>query len=548
MGGQCNNTLFELGEKAVEVEQPLIGTLTFHQVGLLISVAFGGFACLVALILIFLHATHYSVPNEQKHIIRILFMIPIYATISVVSYKFYTHALYWEVLRDCYEAFAISSFFALLCNYCEPTLKEQKNFFRNIPRVKNWVLPINWFQGCFGGRDEGVLRRPRSGLTWFNIIWVGVFQYCFIRVVMTFTSMITQLLDRYCESSLNPVFAHIWVLAVNALSVTIAMYCLIQFYVQLKDELKHHKPFLKVACIKLVIFFSFWQSLFISFFSSGNNPIITTGPRVSYVDVKVGIPCVLLTIEMAIFSILHIFAFPYKPYDIKNSSAPSAYYYGGFLGFYALVDTFNPWDIIKAGARGFRWLFVGIRKRHDDVSYKMEPGMSSKEINLRKLHADEDSYENDMSTAQHNKYNSPKLQNEPLGGPPQSLGITRRPTNDDDFNDRAALLNHTQRPPMAGFPDNNLSHPPSGMSTPQYRHGSPAPAYAPYQQQSSTYQSLMPHASPNLPPIERINTPPSPIDPGAPVGHAVTTNERAEQRIDHTSRLPRQGTRGMDRR
>jgi hypothetical protein len=101
-------------------------------------------------------------------IIRILFMIPIYAAISVVSYKFYRHAIYWEVLRDCYEAFAIASFFTLLCHYVEPTLHEQKNYFRKL-ELKNWVWPFPWMQKCTGGQEKGLLRKPRSGLTWFNV-------------------------------------------------------------------------------------------------------------------------------------------------------------------------------------------------------------------------------------------------------------------------------------------------------------------------------------------------------------------------------------------
>jgi len=39
------------------------------------------------------------------------------------------------------------------------------------------------------------------------------------------------------------------------------MFCLIQFYLQLRYDLAEHKPFLKVLCIKLVIFFSFWQTV-----------------------------------------------------------------------------------------------------------------------------------------------------------------------------------------------------------------------------------------------------------------------------------------------
>lgn len=43
--------------------------------------------------------------------------------------------------------------------------------------------------------------------------------------------------------------------------VTVAMYCLIQFYIQLRHDLAEHSPFLKVVAIKLVIFLSFWQTV-----------------------------------------------------------------------------------------------------------------------------------------------------------------------------------------------------------------------------------------------------------------------------------------------
>lgn len=43
--------------------------------------------------------------------------------------------------------------------------------------------------------------------------------------------------------------------------VSVAMYCLIQFYWQLKGDLAEHQPLLKVAAIKLVIFLSFWQTV-----------------------------------------------------------------------------------------------------------------------------------------------------------------------------------------------------------------------------------------------------------------------------------------------
>ena len=95
-------------------------------------------------------------------------MIPIYAVVSFLSYLYYIHAIYFEVVRDCYEAFAIASFFTLLCHYVAPDLHAQKDYFRTM-QPRNWVWPVSLAQRCTGGTDRGLLRKPRSGLTWFNV-------------------------------------------------------------------------------------------------------------------------------------------------------------------------------------------------------------------------------------------------------------------------------------------------------------------------------------------------------------------------------------------
>ena len=94
-------------------------------------------------------------------------MVPIYSIVSFLSYLYYRHAVYFQVLMGCYEAFAIASFFTLLCHYIAPTLHDQKEYFRGI-RPKHWVLPLSTFKRCAGG-DQGFFRTPRSGLTWFNV-------------------------------------------------------------------------------------------------------------------------------------------------------------------------------------------------------------------------------------------------------------------------------------------------------------------------------------------------------------------------------------------
>lgn len=361
------------------VEKPLFDShdFTFHELSIAISAVFGTIAIIVSLFLMFMHATRYSRPIEQRHIIRILFMVPVYALVSFLSIVFYRHSVYYDVLRDCYEAFAIASFFSLMCAFLAPDLRQQKEYFRNI-KPKPWIWPMRWFQKCAGG-EHGWLRTPRSGLTWFNVIWVAVFQYCFIRVSMTITAVITQHFDRYCLESLNPAFAHIWVMVIEGVAVTITMYCIIQFYFQIRADIAQHKPILKVLAIKLVIFLSFWQTILISFLTSSG--AINSSEKIQTSDIKVGIPSMLLCIEMALFAIFHVWSFSYRPYVIGSKAYQDVYghldaepkYHGGPLGIKAVADAFNFWDLVKATGRSAKWLFRDRKHRMKDASYSTVP-------------------------------------------------------------------------------------------------------------------------------------------------------------------------------
>ncbi|CAJ2513636.1 Uu.00g017550.m01.CDS01 [Anthostomella pinea] len=367
-------------------EEKIAGNFTFHELALIIAGGSTVFAYIMSFYLIWRHALNYTKPHEQRHIIRILFMVPIYATSAFLCIWYYWHAIYFQVISECYEAFAIASFFALMCHYIAPDLHEQKEYFRLMRPVKPWVWPVTWFAKCCGG-DRGPWRTPKSGLTWFNIVWVGIYHYCFIRVAMTITAVVTQYFERYCESSNSPIFAHIWVIAIESLAVTVAMYCVIQFYVQLREPLGDHKPFLKVLAIKLVIFLSFWQSIAISVGTSTLH-IVSPNSILAYPDLKVGIPNLLLCVEMALFSILHLWAFPYGPYvegskvtfypspdplmgipARENEHGPKM---GGFAGLKAFGHALNVWDIVKAFGRGMRWLFVGVKHRRNDSSYQVK--------------------------------------------------------------------------------------------------------------------------------------------------------------------------------
>ena len=106
--------------------------------------------------------------------------------------------------------------------------------------------------------------------------------------------------------------------------------------------------------------------------------VLVASDRITQPDITIGIPALLIDIEMACFAVLHIFAYPIKEYKI-GASLPEAgtdpaldksFYQGGPFGIKAYADAFNPWDIIKAIGRGFKWAFVGRRTRENDPSYQ----------------------------------------------------------------------------------------------------------------------------------------------------------------------------------
>jgi len=69
---------------------------------------------------IYQHLRWYTHSSEQRWIVRILFIVPIYAFDSWLSLMFFrspSFYVYLDTARDCYEAFVIYSFLSLCYEY-----------------------------------------------------------------------------------------------------------------------------------------------------------------------------------------------------------------------------------------------------------------------------------------------------------------------------------------------------------------------------------------------------------------------------------------------
>ncbi|KAL9931438.1 hypothetical protein V8E36_009724 [Tilletia maclaganii] len=277
------------------------GNINFkaHDVGWLVCGFMALIACGASFWLVWKHLTYYTCPPQQRHIVRMLFMVPIYSLVSFASYLFYRQALYYQVIRDCYEAVTITSFFLLLLQYVGDTPEEQHIVFRQV-KLQKWFFPLGFWK-----------YRP-DGLKFLWLMKICILQYAIFRPLCTILTVGMEYMGVYCLASWMPWFGHLWMALIITISVSIAMYCVVQFYLPISEELKPYDPVLKFLAVKAVVFLTFWQESFLAVLISFG--AIKDAKYWSAHEIGVGLGAILSCFEMVIFGFLHIKAFSYKPY------------------------------------------------------------------------------------------------------------------------------------------------------------------------------------------------------------------------------------------
>ncbi|PWY97516.1 DUF300-domain-containing protein [Testicularia cyperi] len=283
------------------------GNLNFkaHDVGWLMCGIMALIATISSFWLIWKHLTYYTCPQQQRHIVRLLIMVPVYAIVSFMSYLFYHEALYYQTIRDCYEAVLVTSFFYLILAYTGDTRAEQHAVFRNL-KFDKWVWPL------------GRWKYKPEGLHFLWLMKISVLQYAIVRPVCTFAAVGLEYFGYYCLHSWMPWFGHVWCAVLISISVTVAMYCLIQLYMPVRALVDPYKPILKFLAIKTIVFLTFWQDTFLSFLVSFG--VIKDSEFFTGEQIQAGINALLQCFWMLLFGFIHIKAFSYLPYRPEDKS------------------------------------------------------------------------------------------------------------------------------------------------------------------------------------------------------------------------------------
>jgi len=277
----------------------------------------------IALSSVLAHVANSYQPTLQRLVIRVLWMPIIFGVDNWMALRYKGFALYWTALTGWYEAWVVYSFYCYLEAFLE----------QGSPRGSLARLPVATEAHDHPCMMPCCCLRPwrMADGEFVRKCKVGVLQYALVQTCCTAVTFSTQFYDKYHDGALSTAYAYMYVtVAVNVSQIT-ALYCLVLFYHAFKEPLQPLRPLSKFMCVKLVIFFSFWQSMVITalvhfhkirYSSSWGNVDPHTGECeggggncYTVADVADGIQQFLMCGEMLIAAVAHLYAFPVSDYE-----------------------------------------------------------------------------------------------------------------------------------------------------------------------------------------------------------------------------------------
>ncbi|XP_061562748.1 transmembrane protein 184ba isoform X1 [Phycodurus eques] len=302
---------------------------------------------------IYMHLRFYSSPREQRHIVRILFIVPIYAIDSWLSLLFFTndqYYVYFDTIRDCYEAFVIYNFLSLCYEY----LGGESAIMAEI-RGK----PIE--SSCLFGTC--CLRGKAYSIGFLRFCKQATLQFCVVKPLMATITVILQAYGKYKDGDFNIASGYLYITIIYNISVSLSLYALFLFYFATRDLLSPYRPMLKFFMVKSVIFLSFWQGVLLAVMEKCG-----AIPQIKSVDVSVGEGTVaagyqnfIICIEMFFAALVLRLAFTYTVYMDKSISEqgplPTYVEFGRCAPMQSisssLKETMNPGDMFQDAIHNF---------------------------------------------------------------------------------------------------------------------------------------------------------------------------------------------------
>jgi len=294
-----------------------------HRIGWAIAGGCAVLTVIISMISVLRHCRHYTKPNEQRQILRILYMPPVYAVISFFSYRYFRSYTYYSLIEVSYEAVTLSAFLLLLIEFVAATATDG-DATKAIERKDKRPLPIPFCCWRY---------RPTKPYFMYTVKW-SVLQYVIIRPAVSIAGIVCQIYNVLCESGPYSIyFANVYLEVVDCVSISVALYGLLLFYGLTKEELVGRRPLAKFLCIKLIVVFTFYQSFI---FSALEGRVIKATEYWTAGNIADGLNALAICIEMVFFSLLMMWAYTVDEYKMVTTKTTGIWR--------PLWESVNYWD------------------------------------------------------------------------------------------------------------------------------------------------------------------------------------------------------------
>ncbi|XP_075383729.1 transmembrane protein 184A isoform X2 [Tenrec ecaudatus] len=293
---------------------------------------------------IYLHLRSYTVPHEQRYIIRLLFIVPIYAVDSWLSLLLlgdHQYYVYFDSVRDCYEAFVIYSFLSLCFQYLggESAIMAE---IRGKPIQSSCIHSTCCLRGC------------SYSISFLRFCKQATLQFCIVKPAMAALTIVLQAFGKYNDGDFNIRSGYLYITLVYNVSVSLALYALFLFYSATRELLRPFEPVLKFLTIKAIIFLSFWQGLLLAIlekFEVIPEVQAIDGSRVGAGTLAAAYQNFLICIEMFFAALALRYAFTCQVYSEKLENSPAPAPMQSLSS--GLKETISPQDIMQDAVHNF---------------------------------------------------------------------------------------------------------------------------------------------------------------------------------------------------
>ncbi|KAG6432532.1 hypothetical protein SASPL_104111 [Salvia splendens] len=188
-----------------------VGTSTIRNWVVSSAAIFVLVAVILSMYLIFDHLIAYNQPEEQKFLVPIILMVPVYSVESFLSLLNSEVAFNCQILRDCYEAFALYCFerYLIAClGGEESTIKfmEDQSLVTSYTPLVDEVYAYGIVQhpfplSCF-------LRDWKLGSEFYQAVKIGVVQYMTLKMICALLAVLFESLGVYGEGKFDWGYAY----------------------------------------------------------------------------------------------------------------------------------------------------------------------------------------------------------------------------------------------------------------------------------------------------------------------------------------------------